>query len=142
MDEHTFRNLVAAAWLTIPERFLRRVDNVALLIEDAPSKEVRKEEGLNDGATLLGLYRGTPLSERGMHYGEGVPLPDTITLFRLPLMAEAKRLQERDATLTEDDAVRKAITETLWHEVGHYFGLDEAEVHKREEEGTNEYRNK
>lgn len=141
MDEHTFRNLVAVAWLTTPERFLGRVDNVALLIEDAPSAEVLAEEGLEDGDTLLGLYRGIPLSERGIHYGEGVTLPDTITLYRLPLMEEAKRLQESDTTLTEDAAVRKAIDETLWHEVGHYFGLPEDAVQKREEEGTNEYRN-
>lgn len=138
MDEHTFRTIVATAWLAIPERFLGRVDNLALLVEDAPSADVLEE--VEDGSTLLGLYRGIPLSQRGMHYGDGAPLPDTITLYRLPLMEEARRIQESNSGLGEDEAVRKAIDETLWHEVGHYFGLPEDAVHKREEEGTNTYR--
>lgn len=139
MDEHAFRNIVATAWLSVPERFARRVDNVALLIEDEPDEEVRKEEGLEEGDTLLGLYRGIPQTARGASYGEGMTLPDTITLYRLPILEEAEMLREKDPALTEEDSVRKAVDETLWHELAHYFGLEEHEVGEREDEGSNTY---
>ncbi|MBP6860448.1 MAG: metallopeptidase family protein [Candidatus Pacebacteria bacterium] len=139
MDEHAFRNIVATAWLRIPDRFVGRVDNVALLIEDEPDGEVRKEEGLGEGDTLLGLYRGVPMTARGAEYGVGATLPDTITLYRLPIMEEAGHLQLVDPTLTLETAVEKAVEETLWHELAHYFGMEEDHVNKREDEGTNRY---
>lgn len=139
MDEHAFRNIVATAWLRVPDKFVGRVDNVALLIEDEPDEEVRKEEGLQQGETLLGLYRGVPQTLRGAEYGVGATLPDTITLYRLPIMEEAERLQTADPTLTLETAVEKAVEETLWHELAHYFGMEEEHVNEREDEGTNTY---
>lgn len=140
MDEHAFRNIVAAAWLSVPDKFARRVDNVALLIEDEPDEEVRKEEGLGEGDTLLGLYRGIPQTLRGASYGEGMTLPDTITLYRLPILEEAQDFLDANPALSEEDAVRRAVEETIWHELAHYFGMEEHEVGDREDEGTNEYK--
>ncbi len=139
MDEHAFRNIAAVAWLSVPDRFAGRVDNVALLIEDEPAGDVLKEEGIEQGETLLGLYRGVPMTLRGESYGLGETLPDTITLYRLPLMEEAEALRASDPSLTESDAVKKAVEETLWHELAHYFGMEESHVNKREDEGTNRY---
>ena len=138
MDEAPFRALVESEWQDVPERFARKVENVALLIEDEPSEEVRQQEGLTPGETLLGLYHGVPATERGAMYGVGGTLPDTITLYRLPILAEAQELTDTD-TIRLVENVRKVVLETIWHEVGHYFGLEEEPIARREEEGTNSF---
>lgn len=136
MDEATFRALCVKAWDKMPEKWQKRMDNVALLVEDEPSEEVRREEGLVGGETLLGLYHGLPRTARGEHYGVGGTLPDTITLFRLPILNEAQELTD-DHTSQFRTNVQKVIEDTLWHEVGHYMGLDERPINEREAEGTN-----
>lgn len=132
MSEQEFEQIAIAEWERIPERFKRKIENVALLIEDDVDEEIRELEGLEEGESLLGLYRGIPLTERGSNYG--MVLPDTITLYRLPIIEEA---EEMDREFRE--AVRIVVRETLWHEVGHYFGLPEHGVQEREEEGTNRF---
>lgn len=109
----------------IPERFRDKIRNVAILLEDEPSREVRTREGLEHDETLLGLYQGIPLSLRGDGYGIGPTMPDTITLYRIPILEEAQ------GNLT---AVARVVRETIWHEFGHYFGLDEGAVREREHE--------
>ncbi|HEY0948221.1 MAG TPA: metallopeptidase family protein [Candidatus Paceibacterota bacterium] len=134
MSEAEFEQIAEGEWVRIPERFRERVKNVALLIEDDVDDEIRKLEGLEEGESLLGLYRGIPLTERGSEYGNGVTLPDTITLYRLPILEEAS---EMDRAFR--DAVRIVVRETIWHEVGHYFGLDEHSINEREGEETNRF---
>ncbi|MES2931642.1 MAG: metallopeptidase family protein [Patescibacteria group bacterium] len=134
MNEQEFEQIANAEWERMPDRFKLKITNLALLIEDDVSEDVRKEEGLEEGESLLGLYHGIPLTERGSEYGVGGTLPDTITLYRLPILEEAS---EMDRAFR--DAVRIVIRETLWHEVGHYFGLPEHGVNEREEEGTNRF---
>lgn len=135
MTNEAFEHIAAEEFSNVPKHFARRIQNVALLVEDEPSNEVRHEEGLRPNETLLGLYHGIPANERGDFYS-GV-LPDTITLFRLPLLEEAVQVRGEGRAQTEEGAVRLAIRETLWHEIGHYFGLDEAAVHGREASQTN-----
>ncbi len=132
MSEYEFEQIAEGEWARMPERFKREIVNVALLIEDEVSDEIRALEGLEEGDTLLGLYQGIPLTERGSEYGIGMTMPDTITLYRLPILEEA---EEMDRAFR--DAVRIVVRETLWHEVGHYFGLQEHAVNERENEGTN-----
>lgn len=134
MSEQEFEQIAIAEWERVPERFKQKITNVALLIEDDINEDVRKEEGLEEGESLLGLYQGIPLTERGSEYGVGMTIPDTITLYRLPILDEAS---EMDRAFR--DAVRIVVRETLWHEVGHYFGLPEHSVNEREEEGTNQF---
>lgn len=134
MSEHEFEQIAVGEWARIPSRYAEKMKNVALLIEDDVSDIVREEEGLGEGESLLGLYHGIPLTERGSEYGVGMTLPDTITLYRLPILEEAA---EMDRAFR--DAVRIVVRETIWHEVGHYFGLPEGGVHEREEEGTNRF---
>ncbi|HVM59013.1 MAG TPA: metallopeptidase family protein [Candidatus Paceibacterota bacterium] len=137
-DEAAFERLAAEEFNRIPERFMKRIANCALLIAEEPDEATRRAEGLGPEETLLGLYHGVPATERGDFYS-GV-LPDTITLFRLPLMEEAEMLLEEGRAKDEESALRLAIRETLWHEIGHHFGMSEAEVHAREEGGTNEFK--
>lgn len=124
MTREVFEKLVEEGFLLIPEKFRAKVKNVALLVEDEPSEEQRRQEGLGKNETLLGLYQGIPATARGDSYGVGPTLPDTITLFKLPIEEEAG----------DDPAeVRKVVAETIWHEYAHYFGMDEDEVRFREE---------
>lgn len=118
-------DMVARGVLALPLKFQSKIANVAILLEDEPSMRVRREEELAQNETLLGLYHGVPLSERGDGYGIGETLPDTITLYKIPILAEAG---------DDPEEVQRVVTETIWHEFGHYFGLDEDEVQKRENE--------
>lgn len=125
MTPEDFETLVAEVGLSpVPERFRNKLRNVAFVIEDDVSDAVRAETQLPDGETLLGLYTGVPQTERDTYYGVGVTLPDTITLFRLPILEVA----EEDGV-----SVRQVVEETIWHEVAHHFGLSDEEVERREE---------
>ncbi len=116
MTHEEFEALVAQEFENaIPEKFRPHIKNVAFLIEDEPSAEVRTREGLGPHETLLGYYHGVPTPARGDWYGMGTTMPDTITLYRLPI--------ERVAV--EDNLpVAQVVRETIWHEVAHHFGMD------------------
>lgn len=144
MTMKEFDELVGEAFQEIPEKFRAKVQNVALLVEEEPSEELRKSEKLHPNETLLGLYHGVPLSERGDAYGVGMTLPDTITVFKKPILDAAAA--EVSATFdwgppTEKmkKRIRDIVRDTIWHEIAHYFGMDEYEVDARETEGTNEF---
>ena len=129
MTQEEFEKLVAEEFPSaIPEKFRGKISNVAFLVEQEPSLEVRTGERLGPGETLLGLYRGIPHTARGEGYGVGGVLPDTITLYQLPIEENAIELGGGE------DAVRKVVRDTIWHEVAHHFGMDEHEVREREGE--------
>ena len=124
MNRKEFEKLVAEGFEQLPPWVREKIKNVALLVEDEPSQEDRDAEGLDDDETLLGLYKGIPLSARGGEYGVGMTMPDTITLYQTPIEEAA-----------EDDGlpVAQVIAETIWHEFAHHFGMDEHEVREREQ---------
>ena len=122
MTRARFRELVDEALETIPDNFREAMQNIAIVIENEPTLEQLDEFGLQPPETLLGLYQGTPLTER--QWAHGNVLPDKITLFQGPIEDESE---------DEDDVV-VAIGETLIHEIGHYFGLSEEEIEAIEEE--------
>jgi predicted Zn-dependent protease with MMP-like domain len=122
MSRDEFRRLVDRALLGIPQDFRDALQNIAIVIEDEPTPDQLAEVGIDPPETLLGLYQGTPLTER--HWAHGNTLPDKITLFQWPI---------EDASEDEDDLV-VAIGETLIHEIGHYFGLSEEEIEHIEEQ--------
>lgn len=128
MNDTDFEQLVAEGIDAIPERFLKQLENVAIVIADEPSDEQLRHNGITDGSTLLGLYEGIPLTERGDLYGVGIVLPDKITIFKLPILEEAQG---------DEMEIRKIVTETVWHEIAHYFGYDDEEIEAREDAGTN-----
>jgi predicted Zn-dependent protease with MMP-like domain len=145
MTHKEFDDLVAEAFERIPEKFRAKVKNVALLVEDEPSKETLKENGVPEGHTLLGLYHGIPATERGDAYGVGATLPDTITVYRKPTLEAAEHEAGADfdwgpPTERMKGRIRDIIRDTIWHEIAHYFGMDEYEVDAREVEGTNEFK--
>ena len=121
MDRKKFERLVADALASIPKRFRDAMSNLAIVVEDEPDRELLADMDIEPPDTLLGLYQGTPLTER--HWDHGNTLPDRILLFQGPLERESE---------DEDDLV-VAIGETLIHEIGHYFGLSEEEIEEIEE---------
>jgi predicted Zn-dependent protease with MMP-like domain len=116
-----FEQLVAEALASIPRQFRDAMKNLAIVVEDEPSRDLLDELEVAPPGTLLGLYQGTPLTERGWGYGN--TLPDRVLIFQGP--------HEREAD-DEDDLV-VAIGETLIHEIGHYFGMSEEQIEEIED---------
>jgi predicted Zn-dependent protease with MMP-like domain len=108
MSREAFEELVGEALDRVPPELTRLMDNVAVFVEDEP-----------DAATpdLLGLYEGTPLTERGEWYA-GV-LPDRITIYRGPTL---RMCTSREQAVAETEI-------TVVHEIAHHFGIDDARLH-------------
>src|SRR5580700_1071521 len=121
VDRPAFERLVADALASIPRRFRDAMRNLAIVVEDEPPADLLDELDVEPPDTLLGLYQGTPLTERSWDYGN--VLPDRILIFQGP--------HEREAD--DEDELIVAIGETLIHEIGHYFGLSEEEIEAIEE---------
>jgi predicted Zn-dependent protease with MMP-like domain len=143
MNREDFEKLVAEGYEQLPEWVREKIKNVALLVEDEPSAEDRKEQGLGDDETLLGLYKGVPLSERGEYYGVGMTMPDTITLYQFSIEDEARDIlgvyETTNMSEKFRESVKKVVEETIWHEFAHHFGMDERQVRGREEKGGNRH---
>lgn len=120
MSPQEFDHLVERAFAKVPGRFRKRLSNLAVVVEAEPSPAQLAEARIPPGGTLLGLYQGRPLTTRS--FFESFSMPDRITIFQGP--------HER---LARDPAhLRKMIEETLWHEIAHYFGMDEPGVRHAE----------
>lgn len=109
MTPDRFEELVSEALDRIPPELTRVMDNVAVFVEDEPP---------SDDPELLGLYEGTPLTERGEWYA-GV-LPDRITIYRGPTLRHCETAEE----------VVDEVSVTVVHEVAHHFGIDDARLHE------------
>lgn len=112
MDDRLFERIVREAVESIPERLRDALDNIAIVIEDRPSRRLLREMGMEPGEPLYGLYEGIPLTEREM--GDQL-FPDKITIYK----GELLRAGFRGRQLVEE------IRLTVIHEIGHYFGLDD-----------------
>ena len=110
-----FNRLARHAYQQLPPRVRQALDNVDVAVEEWPAPE--DLESAEGAATLLGLYVGVPLPER---VGGAPLLPDRIVLFRQPILRSCA---------TRAEVVRE-IRVTLWHEVGHYLGLAEHDLHR------------
>ena len=121
MDRAEFERHVAEALASIPRRFRKAMKNIAIVVEDEPSADLLEEMEIEPPDTLLGLYQGTPLTERSWGYGN--TLPDRVLIFQGP--------HERESE-DEDDLI-VCIAETLIHEIGHYFGMSEEQIEEVEE---------
>ena len=115
-----FEGLVREAVASLPEVLKSQLENVAILIEDnPPAQETVKEDR---GEDLLGLYHGVMKKDRGFGYGN--VLQDQIIIYRKPL----ERLS------SSMDELRENVRQTVIHEIGHYFGFDEDELQRLEED--------
>lgn len=116
-----FERLVEKALRTLPDQFRQKVENVAVVVEDWADDETLAEMGIEPPDTLYGLYRGVDLTRRDTSYGN--VLPDTISIYRGPIEEDCETLDE----------IVECVRETVMHELGHYFGLDDDDLHEIEE---------
>ena len=120
VNEKEFEELVSEAVNSLPEKFKEKMENIAIAIEDLPSRELLTEMKIKSPYGLLGLYRGVPYSRRGIWYRN--VLPDKIIIFKKPIEIRCRNKEEIK------DSVRKVVI----HEIGHYFGLGEMDLRKIE----------
>ena len=113
MTNREFVRHVRRAYSQLPAGVRGRLENVDIVVEEWPSEDEAELVGQYD--TLFGLYQGLPLTERD---GIGPLLPDRIVIYRQPILRACE---------TRADAIHE-IRVTLWHEVGHYLGMDEAHL--------------
>ena len=105
MNSRDFDQLVEECMAVVPRRFRAQLSNLVFVVEQEPPRP-----------GLLGLYQGRPLIHRSI--AEPYSMPDRITIYQGP--------HERHAR--NDDELRALVRETIWHEVAHYFGMDERQV--------------
>jgi predicted Zn-dependent protease with MMP-like domain len=116
MDRSDFEELVAEALESLPGEIAAWLDNVAIAVADWPTSEQAAEARLRPGGLLFGLYVGVPKTHRGSTYGETVP--DKIVIFQRSI----ERVCHTPAQ------IRECVRKTVLHEIGHHFGMDEAEL--------------
>jgi predicted Zn-dependent protease with MMP-like domain len=115
MTRREFERIVEEAVKSLPDAFHARIENVVIRVSETPSKRQSRAPEVK-GHALYGLYEGIPRTERAD--AEGPQTPDRITIF--------KRAIERDHR--SRPAMVKCIQETVLHELGHYFGLDDSQL--------------
>jgi predicted Zn-dependent protease with MMP-like domain len=112
-DMADFSELLDNAIRELPEEFRKKLENVAIIVEDYPSEELLERMEVPEGDTLFGLYEGVPLTERG-HFD--VPLmPDRIFIFQ----------KEIEDACDSPEEIKDELKITLVHEIAHFFGLDD-----------------
>lgn len=117
MSQEEFEKLIDDALQKVPEIFKSHISNLDFIVMDKPTVSMLRRSKIYGKGTLLGLYEGVPLNKRGVHYQN--ILPDRITLFKYPIIIESLR---------EHVTIKEKVKNVLLHEIGHYFGLSEAEL--------------
>lgn len=120
MKRERFVELVQEALDTLPERFRKRIHNVAILVEDRPPEQQSLRRAPRPRALprrlVMGVFVGTPATKKSIF---DLPVgPDYIVLYQKNI----------EAVCRDDEEVRAEIRQTVMHELGHYFGLSEDEL--------------
>ncbi len=123
ISDEQFDQTISEVMDELPEEYIKRLNNVAIVYADEPTPAEREQLKLRCDQTLLGLYQGIPLTQRGAGYN--LVLPDKITLFKGPLLRQSNNLVD----------FRANVKHTLWHEIAHFFGLDHDRIHRLERKG-------
>ena len=107
MKRKEFEKIVREGIRAIPEKFLRKLSNVTIVIENGRSRN------------LLGLYEGVPQANRRAGY---CAIPDKITIFQNAIEQAGRN----------HDEIKEIVKNTVWHEIAHHFGMDEPRVRRAE----------
>lgn len=114
-SEAEFESFVADALDSLPEEFARRMENVEVTVEDEPPASILRT--MPPGRTLLGLYQGIPLTQRG-NYDRA--LPDRISIYRGPITRYGRT----------PAGIKEQVRRTVIHEIAHHFGIDDDRLHE------------
>ena len=107
----------------LPQRVHRILKEVPLHVEDQPSKRLMQELNIQDAEDLCGYFVGVPYGETKV-FGIGVELPNSVTIFRRGIIAEARDEWGK----VSRNSLRKQIRITILHELAHLHGMDEEEI--------------
>lgn len=122
VTEEEFEKLVTEAISNLPKKFKEKMENIVVVIEDLPSQELLMEMKIKSPYGLLGLYRGVPYTKRGIWYRN--VMPDKIIIFKTPIEVRCRNKED----------IKESVRKVVIHEIGHYFGLNEADLRKIERE--------
>ena len=119
MDDNEIRDEVVRVLDKLPRRFRKHLQNIEIVVEDKPARDLMLSVGLDPRHdTLYGLYQGVPLPDRSAFYPP--ILPDKITIFSQPLLKD----------FSDPEELRDQIRTTVLHEIAHFFGFDDDEIDK------------
>lgn len=110
--------MAEAAFRALPEAFLKLAGEVIFRVDDFPSDEVLDELGIEDPFDLTGLYQGVDLTHRSVF--DPSPQPSMVFLYRRPILDEWAAHGEI--------ALEELVAHVLVHEIGHHFGLSDAQI--------------
>jgi predicted Zn-dependent protease with MMP-like domain len=124
MEREKFVKLVEEALDSLPSRFRERIHNVAVLVENVPPEKLSRRGSRNIGLIdsddaeklVLGVFEGVPTTKKSVF---DLPVgPDRIVLYQKNI----------EAVCSNEDEIRREIRLTVLHELGHYFGMTEAQL--------------
>jgi predicted Zn-dependent protease with MMP-like domain len=124
MEREKFVKLVEEALAALPTRFRKRIHNVAVLVENVPPAPLPRRGSRNAGiidsddaeSLVLGVFQGVPTTKKSVF---DLPTgPDRIVLYQKNI----------EAVCSNEDEIRNEIRLTVLHELGHYFGMTEAQL--------------
>jgi predicted Zn-dependent protease with MMP-like domain len=115
LGRSAFERLVEEALDGLPRQFAAMLENVAVVVEEEPDPETLAELGMEPDEELMGLYLGIPITQRDTQYQA---LPDRIAIYRGPVLRLCGSRRE----------VVREVRDTVVHELGHYFGLEDEEM--------------
>ena len=121
-----FEILADAAFAALPSRFTRLCEGVVFRVEDFPDEETMTVMDCETEFDLLGLFHGRGLTE-GEHLAETGAQPNMVWLYRRPIL---------DFWAESEDTLGDIVTHVLVHEIGHHFGLSDADMEEIEREAT------
>jgi predicted Zn-dependent protease with MMP-like domain len=120
-----FEAIADTAFARLPPRFRDLCKDVVIRVEDFPTDEVLDSMNIESPFDLLGLYHGVDLARQSIM--DPAALPEMVFLYRRPIL---------DYWAEHEDTLGQIVTHVLVHEIGHHFGLSDADMHRIEEEAA------
>jgi predicted Zn-dependent protease with MMP-like domain len=117
VTEPEFQALVQQALDGLPDEYAKRLSNVAVVVEEEPPPEIRADLEMEEDEDLLGLYQGLSIDKESF-FQTGGQLPAKISIYRGPILRLCRTKKE----------VVQEVRDTVVHEIGHHFGLDDDEM--------------
>ena len=122
-DAQEIEAIARRALDSLPAPFADNLGEIILQVEEFADEDTLRAMGIDDPFELTGLYEGIPLTERSVE--QSGTLPDRVRLFRRPIL---------DEWADGEDSLEHLVTHVLIHEIGHHFGLSDADMHALEEQ--------
>ena len=121
MNKKKFEQLVEDVLEGLPEEFQEKLENVTVMVEDRPSREVYERTGSPPNSLIFGLYHGVTYKHRGPFYGNHPP--DIIVIYQ----------EHIERVCRSEEEIRDKVEEVVLHEIGHHFDMKHPQLREIEE---------